>query len=66
MSGITGNGEHPLMGCRYRRIQTFLTEYPGYVNSAALSPDVRTLATGTFDGTIRLWDVATGKEEKND
>ena len=42
----------------------FLTEYPGYVNSAALSPDVRTLATGTFDGTIRLWDVDTGKQKK--
>lgn len=42
----------------------FLTEYPGSVWSAALSPDVRTLATGTFDGTIRLWDVATGKKKK--
>jgi WD40 repeat protein len=27
----------------------------------ALSPDGRTLATGTMQGTISLWDVATGK-----
>jgi WD40 repeat protein len=42
-----------------------LTEPPSYdVKSAALSPDGRTLATGTFDGIIRLWDVATGKHKK--
>ena len=31
------------------------------VMSIAYSPDGRTLANGTFDGTIRLWDVHTGK-----
>ena len=30
--------------------------------SAALSRDCKTLATGGADGTIRLWDVATGKQ----
>jgi WD40 repeat protein len=28
----------------------------------AISRDGKTLATGSWDGTVRLWEVATGKE----
>jgi WD40 repeat protein len=34
-----------------------LSGHTGWVNSVAFTPDGQTLASGSYDGTILLWDV---------
>ena len=41
-----------------RPIGAPLTGHTGPVTSVAFSPDSTTLATGSADHTVRLWDVA--------
>lgn len=38
-----------------------LRGHPEYVTALAFSPDGKTLASGSQDGSIRLWDPATGE-----
>jgi WD40 repeat protein len=38
-----------------------LAKLPSPVHSVAVTPDGRTLAAGCHDGTIRLWELATGR-----
>lgn len=42
-----------------------IRSFPGHsfvVNSVAFSPDSSRAVSGSFDGSVRLWDVETGKE----
>ena len=39
-----------------------LTGHTSTVSSVAFSPDGQTVASGSWDGTIKLWNLATGEE----
>jgi RNA polymerase sigma factor (sigma-70 family) len=45
-----------------KKIHTLTGHLGHWIYSAAFSPDGKTLASGGDDGTIRRWEVATGKE----
>ena len=35
--------------------------HSGYIKSVAFTPDGKSVFTGSVDGSVRLWDVGTGK-----
>jgi WD40 repeat protein len=37
--------------------------HTGEVSGASYSPDGRSLATVSYDGSVKVWDIATGKEK---
>src|SRR5262245_17737398 len=45
-----------------RRVMRVLYGHHSIVNSIAFTPEGKSLATASPDRTIRIWDVATGRE----
>jgi dipeptidyl aminopeptidase/acylaminoacyl peptidase len=46
-----------------RTIVRYLRGHTGKVTSLAFTPDGSTLVTGSWDRTVRLWDIVTGSEK---
>ena len=44
------------------RSAAVLTGHTGEVTAVAVAPDGSWLASGSRDGTVRIWDVASGRE----
>ena len=44
------------------KLRATLQGHTNAVVSVAFSPDSKTLASASYDGTLKLWDMTTGKE----
>jgi WD40 repeat protein len=54
----------PLPAGAVARLGTTRLRVGGYVWALDFSPDGKHLASGSIDNTVRVWDVATGKEAR--
>ncbi len=49
-----------IIGARDGRVLRLIRGHAGTVADVAFSPDGRVIVTGSYDGTARTWEVATG------
>ena len=63
-TALSGSDERPSSSgtSRRERRSALSPGIPDPVHSVAFSPDGRTALSGSSDKTLKLWDVATGKE----
>lgn len=47
---------------RHGNFKTSMEGHDRYISAAAFSPDSTRLVTASYDSTVRVWDVFTGKE----
>lgn len=71
---LSPDGRHLVVAVDYiarvydidKRMDLFeLKGHKGAVWAVAVSPDCGTIATGSWDGTVRLWDMGSGHERDN-
>lgn len=60
----TAEALHSLRTASSLPLQRRLSGHDQAVDAVAFSPDGKTLATGSYDSTARLWDVDTGKTRR--
>ncbi|CAD8103731.1 unnamed protein product [Paramecium primaurelia] len=66
ISGVNFNGAQ-MFNCQWKNIKVHelnrLDGHSNCVRSVCFSPDRNTLASGSYDYSIRLWDVKTGQQK---
>jgi WD40 repeat protein len=54
----------PIWDVKTGKLEANLTGHGDQISAAALSPDGRHAVTASYDGTLREWDIATGKQQR--
>jgi WD40 repeat protein/class 3 adenylate cyclase/energy-coupling factor transporter ATP-binding protein EcfA2 len=66
-TGVTNSGANrtvPIWDVTTGELVTTLIGHEGDVTAVAFSPDGRRIATSGYDGSLRIWDATTGKEQR--
>jgi WD40 repeat protein/predicted Ser/Thr protein kinase len=59
---VAGSVIHLFSSTTGQLLRSLTTNHSSWIQSVAISSDGRTLASGSHDNTIKLWDVQTAKE----